>query len=235
VIASFDRRKSQKRISCRNVATAAFALTLGLGAARVADAQDAKSQNQTTNKPSHSQVPEIVVTAAKSKGVAKPRRRTTVTVIAAPSPAQNPQPPTEVTAGYVSGGPTLQRTALGDKTGTKIGDLPQSVVTVPRSLAVEQSNLSVGSAISRDVSGVNQGGSSSYGFFDRFTIRGMDARIYEDNFRTAISPTDCRIRSTASTTSKYSKARGRLCSEPVRRAARSTSCISCRHRCRAMG
>jgi outer membrane receptor protein involved in Fe transport len=156
--------------------------TLGLGAARVADAQDAKSQNQTTNKPSHSQVPEIVVTAAKSKGAAKPRRRTTATVIAAPSSAQNPQPPTEVTAGYVSGGPTLQQTALGDKTGTKIGDLPQRVVIVPRSLAVEQSNLSVASAISRDVSGVNPGGSSSYGFFDRFTIRGMDARIYEDNF-----------------------------------------------------
>ena len=52
---------------------------------------------------------------------------------------------------------------------------------MPRSLAVEQSNLSV-ATISRDVSGVNQGGSSSYGFFDRFTIRGMDARIYEDNF-----------------------------------------------------
>jgi iron complex outermembrane recepter protein len=87
-----------------------------------------------------------------------------------------------VTAGYTSGGPPLQETALGDKTDTKIGDLPQSVVIVPRSLAVEQSNLNVATAISRDVSGVNQGGSSSYGFFESFTIRGMDARIYEDNF-----------------------------------------------------
>ena len=34
----------------------------------------------------------------------------------------------------------------------------------------------------RDVSGVNIGGNSTYGFFDRFTIRGMDARIYSDNF-----------------------------------------------------
>ena len=60
-------------------------------------------------------------------------------------------------------------------------DLPQSVVVVPRSTIVEQAGGSLADAI-RDVSGVNQGGSSSYGFFDRFTIRGMDARIYSDGF-----------------------------------------------------
>jgi iron complex outermembrane receptor protein len=182
VTSSFDRHKSQKRSPRRNIATAAFALAVGLGATRVTDAQEFKPQHQTTNNPSHSQVPEIVVTAPKSKVAAKPRRKPTAAAVAAPAPAQNPQPPTAVTAGYTSGGPSLQQTALGDKTGTRIGDLPQSVVIVPRSLTIEQSNLSVATAISRDVSGVNQGGSSSYGFFDRFTIRGMDARIYEDNF-----------------------------------------------------
>jgi iron complex outermembrane recepter protein len=182
VTSSFGRRKFQERTPRRNIVTAAFAVALGLGSGRVANAQEAKPQSQITNKSSHSQVPEIVVTAPKSKVAAKPQRRTTRAAVAAPAPAPNPQPPTEVTAGYTGGGPPLQQTALGDKTGTKIGDLPQSVVIVPRSLAVEQSNLSVATAISRDVSGVNQGGSSSYGFFDRFTIRGMDARIYEDNF-----------------------------------------------------
>ncbi|MGB8632894.1 MAG: TonB-dependent receptor [Xanthobacteraceae bacterium] len=179
---SFGRRKYQERTPRRNIVTAAFAVALGLGSGRVANAQEAKLQSQITNKSSHSQVPEIVVTAPKSKAAAKPQRRTATAAAAAPAPASSRQPPSTVTAGYTSGGPPLQQTALGDKTGTKVGDLPQSVVIVSRSLAVEQSNLSVATAISRDVSGVNQGGSSSYGFFDRFTIRGMDARIYEDNF-----------------------------------------------------
>jgi len=67
------------------------------------------------------------------------------------------------------------------KTGTKLEDLPQSVTIVPRAEVVEQGGTSLRDAI-RDVSGVNEGGSSSYGFFDRFTIRGMDARIYSDGF-----------------------------------------------------
>ena len=46
---------------------------------------------------------------------------------------------------------------------------------------MQQGGSSLHDAI-RNVSGVNEGGSSSYGFFDRFTIRGMDARIYSDGF-----------------------------------------------------
>lgn len=68
-----------------------------------------------------------------------------------------------------------------DKTGTKLADLPQSVVVVPRSVVTEQGGTSLSDAI-HNVSGINLGGSSSYGFFDRFTIRGMDARIYSDQF-----------------------------------------------------
>ena len=69
-----------------------------------------------------------------------------------------------------------------DKTGTPLGDLPQSVTIVPRALVTEQGINGVADAVARNVSGVNIGGSSSYGFFDRFTIRGMDARIYSDGF-----------------------------------------------------
>jgi iron complex outermembrane recepter protein len=67
------------------------------------------------------------------------------------------------------------------KTGTKLGDLPQSVVVVPKGLVGEQGGTSLRAA-TRDVSSVNEGGPSSYGFFDRFMIRGMDARIYSDSF-----------------------------------------------------
>ena len=52
---------------------------------------------------------------------------------------------------------------------------------VPRQVVSEQGGNSLASAV-RDVSGVNIGGASTYGFFDRFTIRGMDARIYSDGF-----------------------------------------------------
>ena len=75
----------------------------------------------------------------------------------------------------------LATVASVDKTGTPLANLPQSVVVVPRATVVEQGGTSVADAV-RDVSGVNIGGSSTYGFFDRVTIRGMDARFYSDNF-----------------------------------------------------
>ena len=75
----------------------------------------------------------------------------------------------------------LATVATVDKTGTPLANLPQSVVVVPRATIVEQGGTSVADAV-RNVSGVNIGGSSTYGFFDRFTIRGMDARFYSDNF-----------------------------------------------------
>jgi iron complex outermembrane recepter protein len=73
----------------------------------------------------------------------------------------------------------LEQAAAADKTGTKLANLPQSVVVVPRAVVSEQGGTTLSDAV-RDVSGINLGGSSSYGFFDRFTIRGMDARIYSD-------------------------------------------------------
>ena len=75
----------------------------------------------------------------------------------------------------------LQQVPTLGKTGTPLADLPQSVVIVPRSVVSEQGGTSLSDAV-HDVSGINLGGSSTYGFFDRFTIRGLDARIYSDGF-----------------------------------------------------
>jgi iron complex outermembrane recepter protein len=81
----------------------------------------------------------------------------------------------------VSGPPLAQTPALG-KTNTKLADLPSSVVIVPVATVREQGGVSLTDAVTRNVSGVNVGGSSTYGFFDRYLIRGMDARIYTDGF-----------------------------------------------------
>lgn len=104
------------------------------------------------------------------KGVAKPA-----------TAAQTPAAPANTAGSSASTSWNLQQVPALGKTGTKLEDLPQSVVLVPGTLVSEQGGTSVRSAI-RDVSSVNEGGSSSYGFFDRFLIRGLDARIYSDSF-----------------------------------------------------
>ncbi|HVJ53502.1 MAG TPA: TonB-dependent receptor [Aliidongia sp.] len=68
-----------------------------------------------------------------------------------------------------------------DKTGTKLEDLPSSVEVIDRALVDQQGGVSLKDAIS-DASGIGQGGSDSFGFADRFLIRGLDARIYNDGF-----------------------------------------------------
>lgn len=68
-----------------------------------------------------------------------------------------------------------------DKLGTSIEDIPASVQVIDRELVDEQGGISVKDAI-RDASGIAQGGSDSFGFDDRFLIRGLDARFYEDGF-----------------------------------------------------
>ncbi len=70
--------------------------------------------------------------------------------------------------------------ALG-KTATPLIDLPASIEVVTRATLDAQGGTSLNAAV-RDVSGVNIGGSSSYGFFDRFMIRGLDARVFTDGF-----------------------------------------------------
>jgi iron complex outermembrane recepter protein len=122
------------------------------------------------------QLPSIQVNAPKSKPKPKPKAKPSKPAAQATAASTPSAAPSGAAIGL-----NLQQSAAGDKTGTRLIDLPQSVVVVPRALVSEQGGTSVSDAV-RNVSGVNLGGSSSYGFFDRFTIRGMDARMYSDGF-----------------------------------------------------
>ena len=77
--------------------------------------------------------------------------------------------------------PPLQQAPALDKTGTKLEDLPGSVTIIPRQLVVEQGGTTLRGAIDNS-SGISEGGADDKGFFDRFLIRGLDARIYQDGF-----------------------------------------------------
>ena len=76
---------------------------------------------------------------------------------------------------------TLQRSPASDKTGTALEDLPNSVQVIGRDLIDQQGGLDLVDTI-KDSSGIGQGGSDSFGFDDKFVIRGLDARIYDDGF-----------------------------------------------------
>jgi iron complex outermembrane recepter protein len=78
-------------------------------------------------------------------------------------------------------GPSLEQTPNLDKMGTKLEDLPRSVQIIDRETVDSQGGIALKDTI-RNASGVFQGGSDSFGFNDRFLIRGLDARIYNDGF-----------------------------------------------------
>jgi iron complex outermembrane receptor protein len=153
---------------------------IGLGAVLKINAQEINHAIKQAAATPSATVPEIVVTAPKPK----PKVARTPRAAGAGAVAANTEP-TQAAPGTGTG-PNgtivpLAAVATVDKTGTPLANLPQSVVIVPRATIVEQGGTSVADAV-RNVSGVNIGGSSTYGFFDRFTIRGMDARFYSDNF-----------------------------------------------------
>jgi iron complex outermembrane receptor protein len=161
-------------------AVAALAIAIGFGAVPSIHAQEIRQAIKQAAATSTATVPEIVVTAPKQK----PKVTRTQRAAGGNAVAANTQP--AQAASGTGTGPNgtmvpLQTVATVDKTGTPLANLPQSVVVVPRATVVEQGGTSVADAV-RDVSGVNIGGSSTYGFFDRVTIRGMDARFYSDNF-----------------------------------------------------
>ncbi|WP_051380355.1 TonB-dependent siderophore receptor [Bradyrhizobium sp. WSM1743] len=54
--------------------------------------------------------------------------------------------------------------------------MPLNIQTVPTTLTQEQGGTELRQAI-RNVSGISEGGLSSYGFFDRFSIRGLDVNF----------------------------------------------------------
>lgn len=99
-------------------------------------------------------------------------------LLAAAAAAQDVSLPTIDVNGDTT--PLEQVPQLG-KTGTRIEDLPSSVNVIPAATVREQGGTDLKSSI-RNASGISEGGPSSYGFFDRFLIRGLDARIYEDGF-----------------------------------------------------
>jgi iron complex outermembrane receptor protein len=73
-----------------------------------------------------------------------------------------------------------QRPQIG-LTGTKVEDLPMSIKVVPAKTIEEQGGVGVSDAL-RNTSNAITGGTDATGFFDRFLIRGLDARIYNDGF-----------------------------------------------------
>jgi iron complex outermembrane receptor protein len=181
-VSAVDNNKIKaRRYAFRNeTAVAALAIAIGFGAVLSIHAQEIKQAIKQAAATPNATVPEIVVTAPKQK----PKVTRTQRAAGTSGVAANTQP--AQAASGTGTGPNgtmvpLQTVATVDKTGTPLANLPQSVVIVPRATVVEQGGTSVADAV-RDVSGVNIGGSSTYGFFDRVTIRGMDARFYSDNF-----------------------------------------------------
>jgi iron complex outermembrane recepter protein len=175
-----QKLKSRLRRFRNEAVVSALAIAIGLGAVLKINAQEIKQAIKQAAATPTATVPEIVVTAPKPK----PKVARTPRAAGASAVAANTQP-AEAASGTGTG-PNgtivpLQTVVTVDKTGTPLANLPQSVVVVPRATIVEQGGTSVADAV-RNVSGVNIGGSSTYGFFDRFTIRGMDARFYSDNF-----------------------------------------------------
>ena len=171
----------RRRVIRKEAAVSVLALIIGLSAVLKIHAQEGDQQSKETPTTPGVAMPRIVVTAPKPKPrVARARRGAGAATAAAGTQAT----PAESSSTGIGPNGTivpLQTVATVDKTGTPLANLPQSVVIVPRALVVEQGGTSVAEAV-RDISGVNIGGSSTYGFFDRFTIRGMDARFYSDNF-----------------------------------------------------
>src|SRR5215475_3748433 len=78
-------------------------------------------------------------------------------------------------------GPELQEVATVGKTGTELEDLPASVQLIDRAVMNAQGDIELKDTI-RNSSGVFQGGADGFGFADRFLVRGLDARIYNDGF-----------------------------------------------------
>jgi iron complex outermembrane recepter protein len=177
-LAAFSVRSSRSLPARRKLGAIVLAAACGLGDASVS------AQSPGSPAPAAAAIPEIVVSAPKAKPPVKPRHRAPPRLAARPeraAPAASTATQANAAAAAAGAAAPLQQVPALDKTGTKLADLPQSVVVVPRSVVSQQGGTTLSDAV-HDVSGVNLGGSSSYGFFDRFTIRGMDARIYSDDF-----------------------------------------------------
>jgi iron complex outermembrane recepter protein len=76
---------------------------------------------------------------------------------------------------------SLEQTPTVGKTGTMIEDIPQSISVIGHQLSSSQGDLVLQDTV-RNASGIIQGGTDGFGFADRFQIRGLEARIFNDGF-----------------------------------------------------
>ncbi len=76
---------------------------------------------------------------------------------------------------------TLEQVPTVGKTGTMLEDIPQSIAVISHRLSDSQGDLALQDTV-RNASGVIQGGTDGFGFADRFQIRGLEARIFNDGF-----------------------------------------------------
>jgi iron complex outermembrane recepter protein len=179
-----------------------IAAVICIGGAFRAEAQTAPANEQTTPPPATAN-PNPAPTSAATPGPAsraagmqlpavqikathrKPVKlvQPTTRGVASPGPGGSAPPAPGTSASAAQGGvipnAPLQQVPGLDKTGTKLINLPMSVTEIPKQLVTEQGGTTLRDSI-RNSSGVSQGGPSSYGFFDRFLVRGLDARIYTD-------------------------------------------------------
>ena len=179
VVSGGNNNKFKSRLyAFRNeAAVSALAIAIGLGAVLKIHAQEIKQTIKQAEATPAATVPEIVVTAP------KPKRKVARTQPAAGASTATAANEASTATGTGTGGnaltqPLEQIPQVG-KTGTEIKNLPISVTYIPKQIVTQEGGTTVRDAI-RNSSGISQGGPSSYGFFDRFLIRGLDARIYND-------------------------------------------------------
>ncbi len=87
-----------------------------------------------------------------------------------------PLSPVVVTAPPIT---PLDQTAGLDRTGAPLSDIPRTIDIAPRSLMDAQGATRL-TDVTRDISGVAQGGQFAFGFFDRVIIRGLNASYLND-------------------------------------------------------
>ncbi|UAK23226.1 TonB-dependent receptor [Sphingomonas nostoxanthinifaciens] len=80
---------------------------------------------------------------------------------------------TGVTTTPLDEAPTL------DKTGTPLADLPRSIQVIPHELIEQQGGVLLKDVI-RNVSGLSEGGNMAFGFYDRFSVRGLPVSFLTD-------------------------------------------------------
>jgi iron complex outermembrane receptor protein len=144
----------------------------------ISPAASPPAQAVPASHSSAAQLPAIQVRAARKRPASRNSKLPVAATASSPAPAVAPAS-SNVTAQYNPNANALEQVAGVGKTGTKINDLPGSVTEIPKQIISQQGGTQLKDAI-RNSSGISQGGPSSYGFFDRFLIRGLDARIYTD-------------------------------------------------------